>query len=136
MEKLTHFERQMKKEGYEIIHFTHDEIMDHLLQVFERDRAHLLTQAAADDTKRHKLVFILDYENIGETTTTFGGTVTYNKKLRRFTHITYSDRRNWAVQFSIESRAAFFAYDYFQQVKKIFPWAYSVKGLTKWLLNN
>lgn len=134
--KLTHWERNMLKSGYDIIPFTHNEIVDHLLDIFIRDREHLLIMAAADDTKRHKLCFILDYENIGDKSTIFGGTVFYNKKERRFTYIQYSDSRNWAVQFSIESKVAYFAYEHFQSVKKIFPFGASIKKLKEYLLNN
>jgi hypothetical protein len=136
MEKLTHWERRLKKSGYAIIDFTHEEIVDHLLDIFKRDREHLLTKAAADDTKRHKLVFILDYDNLGDQSTYFGGTVTYDKRKRRFTYITYSDRRNWGVRFSIESKVAFFAYEFYKSIKHIFPFGYSANKFREWVKNN
>lgn len=136
MEKLTRWEKSMRKSGYQIIPFTHEEIVEHLLQVFERDREHLLMMAAADETKRHELVFVMDHSNIGDQSTIFGGTITYNKKKRRFTHITYSDRRNWAVQFSVESKVAYFSYDFWQPIKKEFPFGASVKRLKEYFLNH
>ncbi len=99
----TRWQKTMENHGYAIVDFTHEEIKKHLLEVFKRDRDGLLLQAALDDTKRHNLTFILDYENIGSKLTIFGGTVNYNKKTRKFDYITYSDNRNRAVNFPIEN---------------------------------
>jgi hypothetical protein len=142
--KKTNWEKRLEQSGSQIITWEHDEIVDYLLMIFNRDKDRLTLLAASDQTKRHTLCFIMDYEGIGGWNqngnyvpgvgdTNFGGTVTYNKKLRRFTHITYSD---WGVQFSIESRAAFFAYEHYKSMKKIFPFGASVKRLREWLLSN
>lgn len=136
MTKLTRWQKNMQNAGYQIIPFTHEEIMDHLIDVFVRDREHLTALAAADDTKRHELSFIIDYSNLGDQSTIFGGLVHYNKKQRRFTYITYSDDRNWGVMFSIESRVAFFCYEHYKSLKHLFPFGCSTKKLTEYLLNN
>lgn len=106
--------------------------------IFNRDKDSLLLTAASDTQRMRKVVIILDYQGMveGYGETNFGGTVTYCKKLRKFTHIQYSDRRNWAVSFSITSKVAFFAYDHYQSMKKVFPFGASRKKLTAYLLNN
>lgn len=137
MDKLTNWEKKLIANGEEIFTWEHDDIVDYLLQIFHRDKDDLLLKAAIDTTKRHSLVFTLDYPDcFGIGKTNFGGQVIYDKKKRRFTHIQYSDRRNWSVMFSIESRAAFFAHDFFKQIKHAFPLFYSNKKLTEYLLKN
>ena len=79
------------------------------------------------------MTFIL---NFGDFDTNFGGTVVYNKKKRRFTHINYSDKRNWQVSFSIESKCYYSAYENYQMFKNIFPFGASNKKITNYLLNN
>lgn len=131
--KLTKYQKDMKSAGYDIIPFTHDEIVDHLLTVFERDRDRLLLMASADTTRRHELVFVLDYENINEKATIFGGLVFYNKKQRRFTHISYSDNNNWAVFFSVTTRVSYFSREFWKPLRKDFPFGTSIKRLTEYL---
>ena len=131
---MTKWEKEWVRRGGII--YEHDEIVEHLLFVFRRDECHLLLLAAADDTKRHKLVFILDYPNCFDDKTNFGGTVIYDKKQRKFTHIQYSDRNNWGVQFSIESKVSFSAHEFWKPFIKQFPFGLSTKKLTKYLLTN
>lgn len=134
--KKTSYQKFMEKGGYATIDFTHEEIMEHLLEIFKRDRDDLLMKAALDDTKRRSLTFILDFDNIGNKLTIFGGTVNYNKKLRKFDYITYSDTRNYAVMFSIESKVACFYYDFYAAWKHLFPFGVSRKRMTEYLLNH
>lgn len=135
-DKLTRWEKYLIDNGTEIITRDHDIIADYLLAIFDRDKDHLLLQAASDCTKRHELCFILDYEGMGGVgDTNFGGTVHYNKKQRRFTYIQYSDKRNWAVQFSIASKVSFHTYDFHQQYKHIFPFGCS-KKFAAYLISN
>lgn len=133
--KKTRWQKHLEKAGYAIIDFTHEEIMDHLLEIFKRDRDDLLMKAALDDTKRHNLTFILDFGNFSKLTI-FGGTVNYSKKLRKFNYITYSDERNFAVMFSIESKAACFHYDHFKAWKHVFPHGASIKRMSEHLLTH
>ncbi len=85
-----------------LIHnWKHAIIAPYLLEVFLRDKSHLLLLAAADDTKRWNLTIVLDYENMG--LNDFGGTVNYDKRRRQFNFIQYSDQHNFAVRFSIAS---------------------------------
>lgn len=135
-QRMSAWEKRLTEEG-RVITWEHDEIVDYLLTIYNRDKDHLLTQAAADDSKQHGLTFVLDYEGMGGVgETNFGGTVHYNKKRRIFDYITYSDRRNWAVMFSITSKAAWFAYEHYTQLKKVFPFGARGKKLTEYLLNN
>lgn len=126
----------MENAGYAVIDFTHEEIMDHLLEIFNRDRDSLLLKAVLDNTNRKSLTFMLDLDNIGNKLAIFGGTVNYNRKLRKFDYITYSDTRNWAVRFSIESKVACFHYDHYAAWKHIFPFGVSTKRMTQYLLTN
>lgn len=134
MDKPTRWEKQLRESGFPIITWDHEEIKDYLLACFKRDYAHYLQIALSDTTKRHKLVLVMNHDDLGGDN--FGGTLTYNTKRKEFTHITYSDSHNWAVQFSINSGAAFFAYEYYKQFKKDFPFGLSVKKLTAYLLSN
>ncbi len=133
----TKWEKSLIASGREIITWEHDDIVDYLIAIFNRDKENLLLMAASDDTKRHTLCFLLDFEGrkrggLGETN--FGGTVVYNKKKRKFTHITYSDRYNWGIIFSIDSRVTFFCRDFYLQLKHVFPFGYSHKSLHKYLM--
>lgn len=132
--KTTHWERQLQASGFPIITWDHEEIKDYLLSCFRRDYAHLLSIALSDSTKRHTLVIVMNYHDMGGDN--FGGQVTYNKKRNEFTHITYSDRRNYAVSFSINSGVSFFAYDHYKEWKHVFPFGASVKRLTSYLLEH
>lgn len=134
MEKLTHWEKQLIKSNCEIITWDHDIIVDYLLAIFNRDKSDLLLQAALDTTKRHELGFVLNYEDLRGTN--FGGVVYYNKKKRKFTYITYSDKRNCAVFFSIESKCYYSSYDFYQQIKKKFPFGVSTKKGIQYLMSN
>lgn len=135
MRKLTYHERRMKSYGYTIIEFTHDEIVDHLLEVFKRDEGHLLSLVLEDNTNRRELAVILDFENIGDQRTTFGGMAYYSRKKRKFTHIIYSDRHNCSVIFSIETKVAHFSYEFWKPLLKIQRF-WSIKKLKLYLLNN
>lgn len=132
----TRWQKQMEKHGYAVIDFAHEEIMEHLLQIFIRDRDDLLMKAALDDTNRRNLTFILDFQNVGCKLTIFGGTVNYSKKLRKFNYITYSDNRNYGVIFGIDSKVAHFCYDHYRDWKHIFPFGASVKKMTEYLLTH
>lgn len=134
MDKPTRWEKQLRESGFPIITWDHEEIKDYLLACFKRDYAHYLQIALSDTTKRHKLVLVMNHDDLGGDN--FGGTLHYNTKRKEFTHISYSDRRNWAVQFSINSGATFFAYEYYKQFIKEFPFGLSVKKLTAYLLSN
>lgn len=137
MIRQTKHEKNLIACGVEIVTWEHEEIMDYLLQIFHRDYDHLLLLAAADNTKRHTLSFLLDYEGLDSPLQiNIGGTVIYDKRKRKFTYIQYSDRYNWAVQFSISSRAAFFCRDFYNQIKHVFPFGYSQKKLTAYLTSN
>ena len=129
--KQTSFEKLIISCGGEIITWEHDDIVDYLLQVFHRDYDELLLEAVSDNSKKRKLYLRLDTRDVN-----FGGTVYYNKKLRKFTYIEYSDRYNYGVQFSITSRAAFFGREYYNQIKHIFPLGHSQKKLTAYLMSN
>lgn len=117
-----------------IIHnWDHKIISDFLFSVFEREKDDLLLQAAADATMRWNLAFALDYENLG--VNNFGGTVNYNKKKRQFDYISYSDKKNFAVIISIESRCYYSAWDHRNWLYFNVPqFYYPDKKLTKWLL--
>ena len=66
----TNFEKLIVASGGEIITWEHEDIMDFLLQIFNRDYDSLLLMAASDDTKRRELCFVLDCGEVN-----FGGTV-------------------------------------------------------------
>jgi hypothetical protein len=135
--KLTRWEKQLLASGEQIITWEHEEIVDYLIDIFNRDKDDLLLKAASDTTMRHELSITLDYPNCyREGSTNFAGDAVYNKKMRKFTHITYSDKRNYAVYFSITSRATFSAYDFYNSLSKQFPFGLSIKKLTQYLLNN
>lgn len=136
-ERQTKHEKNLIACGYEIITWEHEEIVDYLLQVFKRDYDHLLLLAAADNTKRRTLSFVLDYDGMGSPLKiNIGGTVIYDKRKRKFIYIQYSDRYGWGVQFSITSRAAFFCRDFYNQIKHVFPFGHSQKKLTAYLTSN
>ncbi len=132
MNKPTRWEKSLSESGFPIITWDHEEIKDYLLSCFRRDYAHLLSIALSDNTKRHTLELVMNYHDMGGDN--FGGTVTFNKKRNEFTHITYSDRRNWGVLISINSGVSFFAYDHFKEWRHIFPFGASVKKLSNYLL--
>ncbi len=131
----TRWQKELEKKGYAIINFSHDEIVEHLLEIFKRDRDDLLLKASLDDTKRQNLTFLLDYGNFSHLTI-FAGTVNYSKKMRKFNFITYSDERNYAVHFSIESKVAHFCYENYKNLKNIFPFGSSIKRMTQYLLTH
>lgn len=79
---------------------------------------------------------MLDFDNVDSKLTIFGGTVNYNRKLRKFDYITYSDAMNYAVMFSIESKVACFYYDFYAAWKHLFPFGVSRKRMTKYLLTH
>lgn len=133
-DKPTRWENQLRKSGFPIITWDHEEIRDYLLECFRRDYAHYLSIVANDDTNRHYLHLVMNHHDLGGDN--FGGIVRYNRKKGAFDYISYSDRRNWAIFFSINSGVYFSAYEHHQQFKKIFPFGASVKKLTEYLLNN
>jgi hypothetical protein len=133
-EKITRWEKQLRKSGFPIITWDHEEIKDYLLACFKRDYAHYLQIALSDTTKRHNLVLIMNHDDLGGDN--FGGTLNYNTKRKEFTFISYSDKRNYGMLFSINSGASFSCYDHYQQFKKVFPFGASVKRLTEYLLTN
>ena len=130
---LTGWQKRMAKSGYDIIPFTHEEIVEHLLEVFHRDKEHFLSMIA-EEPKRKVFCFVLDYDNIGDQKTIFGGTVHYDKrKGRGFTYIAYSDDNNFAVLFSIKTKVAYFSHEFWKPLVKLMPfWSY--KKLTEYLL--
>lgn len=133
-DKLTQWEKEITSVGWEIVTWDHDIIMEYLIQIFNRDKADLLLLAASDDTNRRTVTCVLDHAGLDSPLKiNIGGTVTYNKKLGKFTYITYSDKHNWAVQFSIDSKVAFFARDFYKSIKKVFPFGYSTKKLKEYL---
>lgn len=131
---MTKWEKELRKNGGII--WEHDEIVEHLLQIFKRDESDLLLMCALDATNRHTLMYVLDYPNCFDGKTNFGGQVIYNKKKRQFTHIQYSDKQNFAVYVSIGSKVSFFAYDFWKPFRKQFPFGLSTKKLTHYLLTN
>lgn len=135
-QKRTKWEKELEEFGYSIIDFTHEEIASHLLEIFRRDIDDLLLIAASDNSNRKNLTLVLDHGNLGNKLTTFGGTINYNRKRGKFNYITYSDRRNYAVSFSIESGAASFSYDHYQRFKSVFPFGVSIKRMTEYLLTH
>lgn len=132
--KLTNWERQLIDAGVEIVTWNHEIIMDTLLDYFYAEEAILLLKAAMDDTKRRELHYTLNFENSLKYRTNIGGCAVFNKKLRKFTHIEYSDKYNWQVQFSINSKVAFFARDWANQIKYAFPFGGSQKNITHYLM--
>lgn len=136
MPRETKHEKHIIATGGAIITWEHEDIVDYLLQIFQRDLCELTLRAVADNTKRRTLTFILDSNDLDcIQRTNFGGSVIYNKKKRQFTHIQYSDRYNWIVQFSIASRSAFFARDFYNQIKHKFPFGWSTQKLTNFFLS-
>lgn len=131
MKRQTQHEKNIIALGREIVTWEHDEIVDYLLQIFNRDFAQLTLEAASDISRRRTIPIPLDNDGIN-----FRGTAIYDKRQRKFTHIEYADRYNWIVQFSITSRAAFFGRDFYNQIKHIFPFGYSQKKLTAYLTSN
>lgn len=129
MEKLTNWEKKLIAGGVSIITWDQEVIIRYLSLVFERDRDALLLEAVSDTTNRKELGFILDFENRykSDRRNNFGGMVFYNTKRRKFTHISYSDKNNYSVSFSIESRVVYSAYDFYRSIYKIFPFGVSVK---------
>lgn len=130
--KKTKWEQSLVDAGIEIITWEHEVIMDYLLSVFNRDVGQLLLKASLDNTKRRTLEFFLDDDVTMDINIV--GSAIYNKKLRRFTHLEYSDKYNWMVQFSITSKVAFFSRDFYNQIKHVFPFGHSVKNLTHYLM--
>lgn len=115
----------------------HKEISAYLLGCFLVAREELLLKAAADETRRWNLTFVLDFENSVRREMGFGGTVNYNKKQRRFSFIEYSDRHNWAVRFSIESGCMWQAWDHRDFLFHHVPEYYHPNNkLAKWLLTH
>ncbi len=115
----------------------HKTISAYLMGCFLLEKDELLLRAAADGTKRWNLTLVLDYENSIRRSKGFGGTVNYNKRLRRFDFIQYSDYWNWAVRFSIESGACWRSRDHRDFLYNNVPEAYHHgKKLSQWLLEH
>lgn len=134
---VSSWEKRLVKSGIDIITWEHDDIVDYLLAIFERDKAQLLLEATSIDTRAREVPLVLDHENIfGVGKTNFGGTIVYNKKKCKFTHIIYSDRHNYAVMFSVDTKVAFFAREFYMQMKKVFPFGCSNKRLKEYLMAN
>lgn len=134
---MTRWEKRLIEMGTEIITWEHDEIAYYLVDIFNREKDHLLLQAAADTTNRRTLQFILDYENcFGLGNTNFGGDAIYDKKKRKFTRICYSDKHNFQVEFCIDSKIYFSCYDHYRQWKHIFPYGATRFKLRDYLLAN
>ena len=131
--KRTHWEKELIKAGVVIVTWNHEIIMDTLLDYFYAEEALLLLKAAMDNTNRRTLYYTLDFENIGIHRTNVRGAAIYNKKLRKFTHIQYSDKYNFQVLFGINSKVAFFARDWWLSLKDVFPFGGSVKNVTHYL---
>lgn len=111
----------------------HAVISEYLFACFHREHDDLLLRAAADDTKRWSLCFVLDYENMG--VNNFGGTVHYDKKKRMFTYMTYSDQKNFAVMISIASKCYWSARAHRDYLYKNVPqfYCYNNKKLGEYL---
>lgn len=103
MSSATSWERSLVAVGTPIITWDHADISHYLVSCFKRDEAGLLLQAVGDATKRRDLRFVMNLHDLGGTN--FGGTVNYNKKLRRFTFVEYSDQRNYSVRVSLRNPA-------------------------------
>jgi len=113
----------------------HTIISAFLLTVFRKEEDALLLRAAADDTKRWNLCFVLDYANLG--VNNFGGTVNYNKKERRFDFIAYSDKKNFGVYISIRSGCYFSAWEFRDFLYHNVPEFYHhEKKLAQWLMTH
>lgn len=132
--KQTKWEKSLIEVGVVIVTWDHEIIMDTLLDYFYKEEALLLLKAAVDDTNRRTLQYSMDFENAAKHRTNIRGCAIYNKKLRKFTHIQYSDRYNWQVLFSINSKASFFAREWHNQLKHAFPFGGSAKNVTHYLM--
>jgi hypothetical protein len=134
---MTRFEKRLIESGTSIITWEHDEIADYLIDILNRDIDELTLEAAADETNRRTLEIILSFSTcFGAGRTNFGGSAIYDKTKRKFTRITYSDKHNWRVEFSIASKVYFSYYEHHQQWKHIFPYGATRYKLRDYLLNN
>lgn len=115
----------------------HDSIMDLLLKVFHRDFDELLLDAISYNSRKRYVEIPLLYEVTEKGTniifTAYLGSACYSNKKKKFTHIQYSDSKNYAVQFSISSRVEFSAYEYYLKLKHIYPFGCSNKQLKQYL---
>ena len=118
----------------------HTTIANHLLAVFHRDFSYLLLLAGQDDTRRHNLTILLDYEKtVGQNPMTgFGGTVNYNKKKRCFDFIQYCDHHGYAVRISIIAPGVYWsAWEHRNYLYHNVPEFYHPeKKLAQWLLSH
>lgn len=132
--RQTKWEKQIIEAGGEIITWDHEVIMDFLLAIFYQEQDALLLRASTDDRSFRVLDYTLGWDDYFKNPTNFGGSAHYCKKLRKFVTIQYSDRYNFLVEFSIASKATFFARDWYMQLKHVFPFGCSIKNGTHYLM--
>ncbi len=132
--RLTNKEKYIKKLRVPLVRWEHNDIVSYLLELYNNKKDELLLMAASDETNRREIELQLSCEFSGTKNINLRAGVHYNKKRRTFTHISYSDRYNCVIQFSITSKATFFAHEFHQSIKDVFPLFYSVKKLTHYLL--
>lgn len=114
----------------------HAQISAYLLGCYFVQEIDLYLAAAADDTRRHNLRFVLDYDTLIDKP--FGGTVNYNKKKRRFDFIEYCDGHGYAVRISVAAPGVHWSAwqhrDYlYHNVPELY---HSDKKLAQWLLKH